>query len=337
MVNDPRDDRAPQEPRSPTRPPPGESTEIADLDADVRLDKWLAAPERLGSRSKAAAALERGKVFVDDVEQKIRDGGRLLKVGEKVLIWIDRPGSARRPRPRPIEVLGDLRVIHEDEDLFVVDKPAGLLTVPREHGDENEDTVLARLEEWLDPAGRRRVFVVHRIDRGTTGLVVVARHGRAAREISAQFRRREPERRYLAVAYGVPSPAEGMWEDLLVDDPKVRLQRAAHGKERGAEAISRYRVEEQFHGAALLKVELVTGKRNQIRVQGMLRGHPLIGDAMYRGTSSHSEIKFPRPALHAARLGFLHPRSKRPLTFESPLPADLTGLITRLRRGVVQP
>lgn len=311
------------------RPLSGDLHEITEPDAGARLDKWLAAPERLGSRSKAATAIERGRVFIDEIEQQVRDGGRTLQGGERVRIWIDRPGSAKPSRSDA--ALGDLRIVHEDEDVFVIEKPAGLLTVPREAATDTDDTVLARLENFLDPSGRRRVFVVHRIDRGTTGLVLVARHGGAARHLSAQFKRREPERCYTAILLGTPSPDDGLWEDRLIEDRRTRRQRVALSQEHGLDAIARYRVEERFPGASLVAVELVTGKRNQIRVQAQARGHPLVGDPIYSNDAARAEIQFPRPALHAARLAFRHPRTGKVVEFESPLPPDMTALLKKLR------
>lgn len=322
-------------------PPPDSASqsshEVSPADAGQRLDRWLAAPERLGSRARAARAIQRGKVLVDEVEQSLAHAGRKLRAGERVRIWMDRPGTGRGVRFTP-RTLGDLRVVHEDDDVLVVDKPAGLLTVPRD-GHDREDTVIARLERALESARRRTLFVVHRIDRGTTGLVVVARHPGAHRVLKQQFLEREPERRYLAIVHGIPEPEHGVWEDQLLDDPRVRLQRRARSGEKGSEAISRYRVIERFarttaHAAAgLVAVELVTGRRNQIRVQAALRAHPLVGDDLYTSARTPSSIAWPRPALHAGHLAFRHPRDGRRLVLESPLPDDLLDLLARLRNG----
>lgn len=309
--------------------------EITPAEAGERLDRWLAAAARLGSRSKAAAALERGKIFLSGVEQGLEDAGRRLVVGDRVRIWMDRPGS----RPRRVfkaRVLAGLRLIFEDDDLVVVDKPAGLLTVPRTKIDR-ADTLVARLERALDPERKQRLFVVHRIDLGTTGLVVVARNARAHDHLKEQFRRREPERRYLAILHGIPFPEEETWEDVLLADKSVRIQRRARQGEPSAKAISRVAVVERFAGtdrfveSCLLRVDLVTGKRNQIRVQAALRGHPLVGDTLYTSEKTPSTIPLGRPALHATRLAFLHPRDHGRLVFESPLPPDMEGLLRKLR------
>ncbi|MCA8960583.1 MAG: RluA family pseudouridine synthase [Planctomycetes bacterium] len=310
--------------------------EVGADSAGERLDKWLAAPERLGSRKRAAQALERGKVFVDGEVQTLRDGGRPVKVGSRVRVWLDRPGTAKPSglsKPAVAKrVLGRLKIVHDDEDLIVIDKPAGLLTVPREGSDGHDDTVLARLEAALDRQQRRRLFIVHRIDRWTTGLVVVARSAAMQEVLREQFFRRTPQRRYLTVLCGGPDEESGTWTDSLIADPQTRIQRRCRATEPGVEAISHFRVVERFGDrASLLQVDLVTGKRNQIRVQAALRGLPLIGERLY--TSSHvtPTIEFTRQALHAHRLVFQHPRTGTPLECVAPLPADMKKLLRRLR------
>lgn len=314
--------------------------QIQTIDATAageRLDKWLAAPTRLGSRKKAAEALERGKIFVNEAQQKIGNGGRLLVVGDRVRVWLDRPGSAKptglRKGGAALSALGELLVLFEDEDLIVVNKPAGLLTVPRPGGEEHDDTVVSRLEVAIDRKQRRRLFIVHRIDRWTTGLVVVARSTEAQEKLRDQFYRRTPERSYKAIANGLVTEDSGEWEDTLFADEQTRVQRRARVGEDGAEAITRFRVLERFgERATLLAANLVTGKRNQIRVQASLRGHPLVGERLYTTKRVAEPIKFPRQALHAERLCFLHPRTGAPLECIAPFPADMKKLVTRLRR-----
>ncbi len=323
--------------------PHDRETQLIDASAaGERLDKWLAAHERLGSRKRAATALERGKIFVNDALQGVRDGGRILKEGERVRIWLDRPGSAK---PTGLaaggaarSVLGEMQIIHEDEDLIVVDKPAGLLTVPRNGAEGQDDTVLARLEVALDQKQRRRLFIVHRIDRWTTGLVVVARSTEAQEKLRDQFYRRLPERSYRAVVNGLVVEDSGTWEDSLFADEKTHVQRRARVGEDGVEAISRYRVVERFGDrATLLAVELVTGKRNQIRIQASLRGHPLVGERLYTTKRVGEPIKFPRQALHAERLRFEHPRLGSALECVAPFPGDMKKLVARLRRETRTP
>jgi 23S rRNA pseudouridine1911/1915/1917 synthase len=300
-------------------------------DAGIRLDKFLAGPDRLGSRRRALEALERGKVFLNEVEATVSQAAVRLADGDVVRLWIDRPGSAKR-RATAVRVAGDLRIIYEDDDLIVVDKPAGLLAVPLERRSE-ASSVYVLLEDHLR-SSRRRPFVVHRIDRDTSGLVLFAKNPRAQQLLRSQFKRREPERVYLAVVYGHPSPPEGTWFDRLVWDTKALIQKETHPTDaRGADAISEYRVIERFAASSLIEVRLQTGKRNQIRLQARLRGHTLVGEERYvYGPDALRPIAFERQALHAHRLGFQHPSDRRPLRFESPIPLDLANLLDRLRR-----
>lgn len=301
-------------------------------DAGARLDKFLAAADRLGSRARAVAALERGKVYLNGSEVSLTDAARRLVAGEVVRLWMDRPGSARRkPRTGPT---GDIEVIFEDDVLVVVNKPAGMLSVPLERKMQ-VPSVYDQIEDRFRSHGKRRPFVVHRIDQDTSGLVVFAKDAEAQRRIKAQFARREPERVYLAVVYGHPSPASGTWRDTLVWDTKALIQKETHPRDpKGMEAISEYHVVERFREASLIEVRLQTGRRNQIRIQARLRGHTLVGEERYTyGPDTLRPIPFGRQALHAFRLGFDHPSDGRELSFEAPLPADFRDLLVRLRGG----
>ena len=301
-------------------------------DAGLRLDKFLAAAARPGSRARAAEALERGKVFVNEREVTLSDAGARLAVGDRVRLWSDRPGSAKR-RAR----LGDTRdlpVVYEDDALVVLNKPAGLLAVPLPlRRRENGRSVFDDLKEYLRVRGRRRPFVVHRIDRDTSGLVVFAKSASAQEELKGQFKRHLPERVYRAVVYGHPTPPTGAWRDHIVWDEKSLIQKETHPRDpRGKEAISHYAVVEKLKGAALIEVRLVTGRRNQIRIQARLRGHTLIGEQRYTfGPDGLRPIAFARQALHAHRLAFTHPVDGRLLRFEAPMPEDMVNLIARLR------
>jgi 23S rRNA pseudouridine1911/1915/1917 synthase len=300
-------------------------------DGGARLDKFLAEPGRLGSRGRVIDALDKGKIFINDDEATRRHAGHLLRAGDVLRVWMDRPGSAKR-RPRTQIAAGDVEILYEDDALMVVNKPPGLLSVPLERKPD-AGSAYDDLEAHLRPRGKRKPLVVHRIDRDTSGLVVFARTVRAQQALKDQFRRREPERIYLAVVYGHPQPAEGTWRDHLVWDAKALIQKRTRGGDpAGKEAISRYRVLEPLDGASLVEVRLVTGKRNQIRLQARLRGHMLVGERRYVfGPDALRSIEFPRQALHAHRLSFQHPVDGRPLTFEAPLPADLAALVKRLR------
>lgn len=304
---------------------------VCAADAGVRLDKYLAAPGRLGSRSKAFAGLERGKVFLDGAEAGVAEAAMQLAEGQTVRVWMDRPGSAQARRPHT--AIGDLLIVFEDDALLVVNKPAGLLSVPLERK-ADAPSVYEQIEDHFRPFGKRRPFVVHRIDQDTSGLVVFAKDARAQSQLQSQFKRREPRRIYLAVVYGHPEPAAGIWRNHLVWDEKALIQKETHPRDRAAtEAISEYLVLESFRETALLEVRLQTGRRNQIRIQARLHGHPLVGEKRYTyGPEARRAIQFERHALHAHKLAFDHPAGGRPLAFSAPPPADFLALLERLRR-----
>jgi len=257
------------------------------------------------------------------------DAGALLKSGDAVRVWMDRPGSSKRR----IALGGerDLPIVYEDEAIVVLNKPAGVLAVPLERRSDAR-SVFDDLKEHLRSRKQPRPLVVHRIDRDTSGLVLFAKNLRAQEHLKEQFKRHTPERVYLAVVYGHPTPKSGTWRDTLVWDMKALVQKETHPRDpKGKEASCRYRVVEELKGAALLEVQLVTGRRNQIRLQARLRGHTLVGEQRYiYGPESLRTIAFPRQALHAHKLSFVHPTREEAMTFEAPLPADMASLIRRL-------
>jgi 23S rRNA pseudouridine1911/1915/1917 synthase len=299
--------------------------------AGVRLDKFLADATRLGSRGRAMAALERGKVYLNGGEVTASDAGYRLAAGDVVRVWLDRPGSSRR-NPRT-GLVGELDIVYEDDALIVVNKPAGILSVPLERRPDAV-SVLGQIENRFRSHGSRRAFPVHRIDQNTSGLVVFAKHAAAQRILKDQFKRREPQRVYWAVVYGTPDPPRGTWRDVLVWDEKALIQKETHPRDpRGQEALSQYTLLESFEIASLIEVSLHTGRRNQIRIQARLRGHTLVGEDRYvYGPGSLRPIEFGRQALHARRLTVRHPVDGRSLQFEAELPGDFADLLTRLRR-----
>ena len=298
--------------------------------AGVRLDKFLAAADRAGSRARALSALERGKVLVNGDEAGVNDASRRLIPGDVVRLWLDRPGSAvRRPRSGH---RGGLDVVYEDDVLLVVNKPAGLLTVPLERKGA-APSVYALIAEQVRSHGKRRPFVVHRIDQDSSGVVIFAKDSHARDTLQEQFKRREPERLYHAVVYGHLTPESGTWRDRLVWDSKALIQKPTRqGDPRGLDAISEYRVVERFEQASLIEVRLRTGRRNQIRMQASLRGHPLVGEERYIENTPARKIRFKRQALHASRVAFDHPVDGRRLDVQAPMPKDLQDLLARLRR-----
>ena len=302
---------------------------VSAQDTGIRLDKFLAASERLGSRSRASGAIDRGKVFVNEIEAGADAGATRLRAGDRVRVWMDRPGSAQSRTPMRT---GDLHILFEDHALIVLDKPSGLLAVPLERK-EDADSVFDQLVTHLRPQGKRKPLVVHRIDRDTSGLVVFAKTAAAQRALREQFKRHEVERIYRAVVYGHPSPDSGVWRDRLVWDQRALIQKETHPRDpKGKDAVCRYETLERFESTSLIEVRLETGKRNQIRLQARLRGHTLVGETRYvYGPDELRPIVFPRQALHAFRLVFVHPVTGKTMRFEAPMPKDLVALVARLR------
>jgi 23S rRNA pseudouridine1911/1915/1917 synthase len=305
-------------------------------DAGLRLDQWLVRRGGAPSRAKASTWLERGKVFVNGEEAGLADGARRVAAGDRVGVWIDRPGSAK-PADRAIAgARARLDILHEDSAIVVVDKPVGLIVEPLPDEGPGEPTVLDLLEDHYRHEARARVYVVHRIDRDTSGLVLFARTPSARDALKDQFEQRTPERVYQAIVVGVMPEDAATWSDYLAWDKAALRQRRAHGTDAGAkEAIANVRVVERFAQASLIEVSLVTGKRNQIRVQAAIRGFPLLGERQYRFDAPDEPEGLPRmerQALHAARLGFVHPSTKKRVSYAAPLPEDLSRVLQALRR-----
>ena len=241
---------------------------------------------------------------------RVRVNGAVVVRGDVEIGDEDRVHLASAPPP-PCPM--PLRLVHEDDDILVVDKPSGLLSIATER--ERERTAYRLLRDWVTRRGARaaRLFIVHRLDRETSGLIVFAKSIAAKQHLQAQFAARTAERVYVALAEGVVRPDEGSLTGHLVEDRALRVRIAERGG--GREAITRYRVLERRRSSTLLELRLVTGRRAQIRAQLAAAGHPIAGDAQYGGRTNPMR----RLALHATRLAFLHPRGYR-VSYDSPPP-----------------
>ena len=263
--------------------------------------------------------LEGGRVCVGGVV--VRRGDVEVASGDRVEL-----GTPRGKFP-PL-----LRLVFEDDDILVVDKPPGLLTIGTER--ERERTAYRLLAEYVGAHGRSaparpggpRLIIVHRLDRETSGLLVFAKSGAAKRRLQEQFEARGVERLYVAVVEGVVGEAEGTLKSRLRQDRSLRV-RGARASSEGREAITRYRVIERGPATTLVELSLVTGRRGQIRAQLAELGHPIVGDRAYG--ARHDPLR--RVCLHATRLGFVHPR-RHPVAFESPAPPALGRLVRTLGR-----
>jgi 23S rRNA pseudouridine1911/1915/1917 synthase len=286
--------------------------------------------ERLGVSNAEAKGLvasgcvSRNRRKVDKPDERLAPGDRVEVAAE--------PGRAYRAAAAAGPRGGEgWRVVHEDDDLVVIDKDAGLLTVPTaaKVGDSLEEMLLASYRK----RGHKKpmLHVVHRIDRFTSGLVVFARSHPAAMALRGQFKDRTPERIYLAVAEGRVALDRARLTHALGEHPKSLKVHVVAKESDGRGASLRYRVIERFAHATLLEVELETGRRNQIRVQFAAEGHPLVGDVAYGKPSP----LIARVALHAHHLAFEAPRGRRRLRFESPVPADFKRLVAKLKGGAI--
>ncbi|MGB3148519.1 MAG: RluA family pseudouridine synthase [Paracoccaceae bacterium] len=324
-----------------------------------RLDKALArfVPEEAAlSRSRLARLIAEGGVRQDG--QPVTDVKARVSEGDIFDIAV---GQAEEIDTLPEDI--PLSVLWEDEELIVIDKPVGMVVHPAP-GSYSGTLVNALLHHCADSlsgvGGARRPGIVHRIDKDTSGLLVVAKTDRAHHGLASQFEKHTVNRRYLALLHGVPDANDPRLHGISGTSfeaggiLKITTQLARHKTDRqrqavlfhgGRHAVTRARVLERFGtpaAASLVECWLETGRTHQIRVHMAHAGHGLIGDQTYGGrrklpasqvgaAAAEAARRFPRQALHAATLGFLHPVSGQELSFESPLPADIDGLLTLLR------
>lgn len=231
-----------------------------------------------------------------------------------------------------------LSIVHEDADLIVIDKPAGLVVHPAA-GNLDGTLVNALLHHCHGRlsgiGGVARPGIVHRIDKDTSGLLVVAKSDRAHEGLAKQFKDHSIDRLYAAIVYGVPQPAAGTVETWIGRSDSDRKRMAVHREGRGKHAVTHYRTVQRLRGAALVECRLETGRTHQVRVHMAHLGHPLIGDPVYgrerKGFKTILEtLSFKRQALHAKRLGFIHPVTGQKLSFDSALPTDMQELLSEL-------
>jgi 23S rRNA pseudouridine1911/1915/1917 synthase len=282
------------------------------------------------SHSIAQGIIAAGLVRVGD--RVVRDPAHRLRAGDPVAARFDPGTRYHAPPKRPAQGAG-FRVLLEDEHIVAVDKDPGVLTVPAPQ--HTGDALSDRLLRLYASRGVRapRLWVVHRIDRFTSGLVLFGRTERAAGALVEQFADRSATREYLALCEGVPRASHARLESRLVENPRSLKMETARRGQRGAAAVCFYDIEERLPGAALLRVRLETGRRNQIRVQLAGIGHPVVGDRAYGNPSP----LIPRAALHAARLAFRHPGTGDLLRLECPLPPDMRRALRRLRKVETSP
>jgi 23S rRNA pseudouridine1911/1915/1917 synthase len=298
-----------------------------------RLDQALAALVPRQSRSQIQRLIKNGHVTIDGlVELRAR---RIVSAGQVVTIDLpDAVPATAAPEELP------LTIVFEDQDIVVVDKPPGMVVHPAAGHDSGTlvNALLHHVEDLSGIGGEQRPGIVHRLDKGTSGLMVVAKHDAAHQNLARQFQEREVEKEYVALIWGVVAAGRRI-EDPIGRDPANRKRMSTRAR-RARTAVTRIAWAEHFPGVALVGVAIATGRTHQIRVHLSSIGHPIVGDATYGGV--HRRVPAPlravkaleRPFLHAARLAFRHPGDGRVLAFESELPGDLARVLAQLRDDV---
>jgi 23S rRNA pseudouridine1911/1915/1917 synthase len=300
---------------------PNQSLSIGAEQAGPRLDAFMASAVDDISRSQWKNLIQNQFVLVN--EKSVKPNHKLLEGDE--IVWSIPDKAPEKAQPEEIS----LDILFEDEEVLVLNKSAGLVVHPAVG---NETGTLVNGLLFHDPVFQsvERAGIVHRLDKDTSGVMVVAKSEAAMAELQRQFKARETEKEYVALVWGAPQ-LSGRIETQVGRHPKHR-QKMAVLSEGGRGAISNYKTVEQFEGTALVKVKIETGRTHQIRVHMAHLGHPIVGDTVYgRSRKNKLPAVAERQMLHAARLEFTHPTMGKRLSFEAPLPDDMLHLLNVLR------
>ena len=317
------------------------SFQIVGEESGARIDVFLASRLDHLSRAQIQKAITGGHVYLNNLPAK---AGQRLREGDR-LVFEQPPVEAYEVEPEDIP----LAVVYEDASLLVIDKPAGLVVHPAA-GNYRGTLVHALLFHCRDLSGIGGVMrpgIVHRLDKGTSGLLVVAKSDAAHQGLAAQFKSHEVQKTYEALVYGDIKGDEGLIDEPVGRDMADRKKMSTRTR-RGKEARTYWRVAERYGAITLLQINIETGRTHQIRVHLHHAGHPLVGDAVYGGGIGRvkaltdpglkEQIRaLSRPALHSSRLSFVHPITGQSLDFTSPLPEDISALCDFLRRATVRP
>jgi 23S rRNA pseudouridine1911/1915/1917 synthase len=310
---------------------------VGENEQGLRLDVFLSRKDKDLSRSQAKRLIEEGDVLV---EGKSARGSHLLKLGETV--------SLHKPRPVSPEIVPEdipLDILYEDEAVIVVDKPPGMVVHPAagNYGGTLVNALQFHCRDLSGIGGVMRPGIVHRLDKGTSGLMVVAKSDEAHRHLSEQFKNRRVSKQYAALVHGNLREDEGIIDAPVGRHPVERKKMSTKSR-RGKEALTRWKVLERFGSFTLLEAKIDTGRTHQIRVHLSSIGHPVVGDSVYGGSKRTIETpemrtavrKLTRQALHAGRLSFAHPVTGQEMTFESPLPEDISEVCKYLRQQMTE-
>jgi 23S rRNA pseudouridine1911/1915/1917 synthase len=304
---------------------------VAAEEAGARLDTYLAAHIADWSRARIKRLIEDGDVLVEGRTVK---PSHKLRAGEQIEVELTQAApSAFAPEDIAIEV------VHEDDDLIVVNKPAGLIVHPGagQAGGTLANALAYHFQQLSQRGGQMRPGIVHRLDKDTSGLIVVAKTEAAHENLADQFRAREVFKSYVALVHGQVGHDSGRIDQPIARDPRHRTRMAV--VRAGRPALSLYRVRQRFERFTLLDVEIKTGRTHQIRVHLAWLKHPVVGDKVYGGGRDKTMpdtklraaiVKLDRLFLHAEKLGFRHPRTGEPMRFTAPLPRALVELLSVL-------
>jgi 23S rRNA pseudouridine1911/1915/1917 synthase len=316
---------------------PARELEVADEHDGLRLDTFLATvlPER--SRSHIQKLIKDGQVTGPGAATSAADGKALrvstpVRTGQRFTVTLPEPEAATA-------VAEDLplNILYEDSDLVVIDKAAGMVVHPAagHRSGTVVNALLFHVEDLSGVGGELRPGIVHRLDRGTSGVMVAAKNDVAHQELSRQFHDREVEKEYIALVWGLVQAGKRI-DAAIGRDPNDRQKMSTRSRH-ARSAVTRVTWALNLKGVSLIHVAIHTGRTHQIRVHLSAIGHPIVGDATYGGVHRHvaNDIRavqrLDRPFLHAARLKFTHPTEARPMEFESPLPADLQAVLEDIR------
>jgi 23S rRNA pseudouridine1911/1915/1917 synthase len=322
---------------------------VAPDDVGKRLDQWLVARLEV-SRARVQQLISEEKILVNDARAK---ASLKLRGGERITIL----GPAERPPLRAMAEEIPLDIVYEDDDLAIINKPAGMMVHAGAGATEdqlNRGTLVNALLNYFSTlssvGGEMRPGIVHRLDKETSGLIVVAKNDEAHRKLAAQFARREVKKTYIALVHGWMKKDRGTISAAISRD-RVRRTRMTTRGTGGRDAVSHYsllrRLDTAFGKFTLVEVKIDTGRTHQIRVHMASMGHPVVGDALYgaaremrarrgRATDEGAAISLARNFLHAARLELAHPRTGKQIALESPLPEPLRAFLARLEMDVAR-
>jgi 23S rRNA pseudouridine1911/1915/1917 synthase len=327
---------------------------VATDDAGKRLDQFLVAHLDV-SRARVQELISQQKVLVNDSPAKV---SLKLRGGESIAII----GTAERPPLRAVAENIPLDIVYEDDDLAIINKAAGMMVHagagaidPNGEDRRNRGTLVNALLHHFSTlsavGGELRPGIVHRLDKETSGLIVVAKNDDAHRKLAAQFAQREVKKTYIALVHGWPKQERGTINAPISRDPVRRIRMTTHTRGTGGrDAVSHYsvvrRLETAYGKFTLVEVKIDTGRTHQIRVHMASLGHPVVGDVLYgapremrarrgRATDEGAAISLPRNFLHAAQLELTHPRTGEKISLDSPLPPELHAFLATLEKGQI--